>query len=68
MQQKPPQAELIQLYQAAKIGDFDQIEAEADRIEQLGTEYIYFGDRIRELAQDFNDRAILDLVKKDTII
>ncbi|MFB2921266.1 hypothetical protein [Aerosakkonema funiforme] len=31
-------------------------------LKQLENEYIYFGDRLVELAQDFSDRIVFDFV------
>ncbi|MBD2182372.1 hypothetical protein [Aerosakkonema funiforme] len=45
---------LISPYQAAKSAVL--------ALKQLENEYIYFGDRFVELAQDFRDRIIFDLV------
>ncbi|NEO25563.1 MAG: hypothetical protein F6K03_01355 [Kamptonema sp. SIO4C4] len=60
----PPAEELSTLYHAAKIGDIDAIEAEAERIQQLDPVYHSFSDRILHLAQEFAEREILALLEQ----
>ncbi|MDJ1173140.1 histidine kinase dimerization/phospho-acceptor domain-containing protein [Roseofilum capinflatum] len=60
--QVPPSHELMTLYQAAQIGDIEVIEEESWRLKRLNPGYSRFADRILELAQRFEDRAILKLI------
>ncbi len=58
----PSAAELEVLQQAARRGDIALIETEAKRLQALDPRYKVFGDRVRPLASEFDDRAILDLI------
>ncbi|NEO26927.1 MAG: response regulator, partial [Kamptonema sp. SIO4C4] len=58
----PPAAELTQLYHYARIGDIEGIEQEAGKIEQRDSRYREFSQRVLELAGQFNDQAILELI------
>jgi CheY-like chemotaxis protein len=58
----PPAAELQAIINAARIGDIDRIETEANRFRQLDVAYIPFADKIAELAGEFNDTEILRIV------
>jgi signal transduction histidine kinase/DNA-binding NarL/FixJ family response regulator len=59
----PPAAELQALYTAARIGDIRGIQQAAQHIQQLHPSYHPFAQNILTLAADFNDRAILKLIK-----
>ncbi|MBW4641299.1 MAG: response regulator [Gloeocapsa sp. UFS-A4-WI-NPMV-4B04] len=58
----PPSEELIALCQAAKAGYVLDIQQEAHRLKQLNLKYVVFADKILELAKDFDDEAIVNLV------
>jgi CheY-like chemotaxis protein len=58
----PPSEELIALYEAVQIGDFEGVEQAAIRFKQLASEYTPFATRILELAQEFDSEKILHLV------
>jgi len=58
----PRNGELVALCAALEIGDFDRVEAEAERIKQLDKKYTSFATRLLQLAQDFDDEAILKLI------
>jgi DNA-binding response OmpR family regulator len=60
----PPSEELIALYHAARIGDIEIIEQEANRIKQLNKKYFLFANHLLELAEVFEEREILNIVKK----
>ncbi|MDB9315973.1 ATP-binding protein [Spirulina sp. CS-785/01] len=60
----PPSAELATLYHAAKIGDIDAIESEAERLQALDPVYGRFCDRILQLSQEFAEREILALIER----
>ena len=59
----PPVEELGNLYKAAKCGDIVGIQEEANRIKSLDLKYADFGDKILELAANFDDETIIKLVK-----
>lgn len=58
----PPAKELTALYKAAKSGYILDIEEEANRLKQLAPEYVAFADKIIELADAFEDEAIVKWV------
>ncbi|MGP1382867.1 MAG: ATP-binding protein [Thainema sp.] len=60
----PPAAELAALYEAAQGGFMAEIQQEANRLKALAPEYEAFANRLLELAQDFEDEAILHLVEQ----
>ncbi|MBZ8179218.1 MASE1 domain-containing protein [Oscillatoria salina] len=58
-----PPKELLQIiYAAAKIGDIEQIETEAISLQRANPQYQAFVKRILELAANFEDQAIVDLI------
>lgn len=59
----PPSEELIALYQAAKAGYFLDIQQEANRFKQLDPRYINFAEQVLKLAENFEDEAIIKIVK-----
>lgn len=60
----PPAAELVALYAAAQGGFMAEIQQEANRLKALTPEYETFANRLLELAQDFEDEAILHLIEQ----
>ena len=58
----PPAQELTALYKAAKSGYILDIQEEANRLKQLAPEYAAFADKIIELADAFEDEAIVKWV------
>jgi signal transduction histidine kinase len=59
----PPGSELVVLYEAAQIGHVERITQEAIRIAALDSQYACFSDRIKGLAEQFDDIAILQLIE-----
>jgi signal transduction histidine kinase/DNA-binding NarL/FixJ family response regulator len=59
----PSATELQDLYTAARVGDIRGIEQAAQHIQQLDPSYQGFVQMILNLAADFDDRAILKIVK-----
>jgi len=59
----PPPDELETLYRLAQLGNMRSIREHADHLEALGDAYRPFARRLRQLADRFQSRAILDLVK-----
>ncbi len=60
----PPAEELIVLYEAARIGDFSEIEAQAKKIKLLDKKYEPFANKLEHWAEEFEDKAIINLLKK----
>lgn len=60
----PPPEELELLGKAARIGDIEGVEEEANRIKQLDGKYRPFADKVMQLAQEFELDQILELVKQ----
>jgi signal transduction histidine kinase len=59
----PPFEELLQLYEYAQDGDIQRIKKEALRLYNLDPKYRDFADRVIELADFFEDEAIVELVE-----
>ncbi len=59
----PTSAELNKLYEASRIGDIDMIKSEAERLSQSNPQYQPFTDRIIELADQFDDVGIIQMIK-----
>lgn len=55
----PPQEELEQLYKLTMFGDMEQVQAKADEIEQMDSQYLAFAHIIRDYAQKLEDELIL---------
>lgn len=60
----PPSDELEALYLLAQTGNMRNIRERADRLAALGAPYGPFAVRLRELADGYQPRAIVELVKK----
>ena len=60
----PPAVELMGLYEAAQGGFMAEIQQEANRLKAIAPEYEAFANRLLELAQDFEDEAILHLLEQ----
>ncbi|MEW6491617.1 MAG: response regulator, partial [Cyanobacteriota bacterium] len=58
----PPSEELLVLYQATEIGDFDQVEQEAMRLQRLNSEYAAFAAKILQFSENFNGEGIFELI------
>ncbi len=59
----PPAAELEQIYQASRIGDMDMVINEANRLEQLNSEYNPFVARLIEFTDNFDDAGIMEFIE-----
>ncbi|MBP0028463.1 histidine kinase dimerization/phospho-acceptor domain-containing protein [Roseofilum reptotaenium CS-1145] len=62
--QIPPSGELITLYNAAQIGDIEVIEQESLRLKALSPSYLKFAHCILELAEQFEDKKIVELIRQ----
>ena len=64
--QLPPLADRIAIYEYARLGDMQQIEAEANRLASESDVYRAFADRVLALAANFDDAAIMALVQPES--
>jgi hypothetical protein len=60
----PPANELEVLYALALTGDMRNIRVHADHLTSLGEPYGRFAQRLRELADAYRPRAVLELVNQ----
>jgi signal transduction histidine kinase/DNA-binding NarL/FixJ family response regulator len=60
----PPPSELAILYDLAMMGDIKGISEQAKRLEQLDEKFVPFVKQISYLAQRFQEKQILELIKK----
>lgn len=60
----PPPNELTDIYKAAQIGHNEGIKQEAIRLKQLDSKYTQFVNRLLELAEDFQDEEIMELIEE----
>jgi CheY-like chemotaxis protein len=60
----PPPSELAILYDLAMMGDIKGISEQAKRLEQLDEKFLPFVKQICYLAQGFQEKQILELIKK----
>jgi len=51
------------LEQAVRLGDFAAIEREVERLRAIDPDYAAFCDRLRDLAREFDDAAIVTLLQ-----
>lgn len=59
----PPLSELGAIQEALKIGDFDTLESEGQRLAKLTPDYAPFGQRLQGFARDFDEEAIAQLIR-----
>ena len=62
--QPPPKEELELLYELALHGSIKELRARADHIAAQGPVYSAFAERLRNLSDDFQSKAILSLVRR----
>ncbi|MEQ8539873.1 MAG: PAS domain S-box protein [Coleofasciculus sp. D1-CHI-01] len=60
----PPQKEMNVLYELAMMGDIKGISEQADKLEQLDSRWVLFAKKLRRLANGFQEKQILEFVKK----
>jgi CheY-like chemotaxis protein len=60
----PPQEELEALYEYALLGRMKPIKERLDQLDQLDGRYKSFTEKVRGLANDFNDKQIIKLIEK----
>ncbi|MEG3843259.1 ATP-binding protein [Microcoleus sp. herbarium14] len=59
----PPREELLDLYRAAQIGNFEQIKDEAQHLQDLNPKYALFARKILQLVDRYDDDAIILLIQ-----
>jgi PAS domain S-box-containing protein len=59
----PPREELLYLYEAAQIGNFEQIKYEVQRLQELNPTYALFARKIWQLVDRYDDDAIIKLIR-----
>ncbi|MGD2180093.1 response regulator [Lusitaniella coriacea] len=59
----PPADELLPLYEVAQNGDIERTKQEALRIYNLDSQYRGFATKVLELAEEFEDEEIIDLIE-----
>ena len=60
----PPREELAVLLSLARMGDMSAIMERAEHIRSLGEEFIPFAERLRALAERFEEQHILSLIRQ----
>ena len=60
----PPEDELTVLHKLAQIGNMRDIRIRADHIAALDKKYLPFANKLKRLAEDFEEKAILEMVEK----
>ncbi|MDY6806063.1 MAG: response regulator [Cyanobacteriota bacterium] len=60
---KPPSAELEALKNALSVGNFESLEAEAKRLQQLEDKYVPFATKILQLAENYQQEALGKLLR-----
>ena len=60
----PPPAEMEVLYELAMLGSMKKIRQRATYLEELDTKYIPFAQKLKDLAEGFQEQKILELVEK----
>jgi len=60
----PPREDLAVLLDLARMGDMTAIMEHAERIRSLGEEFIPFAERLRALAERFEEQQILNLIRQ----
>lgn len=60
----PPQAEIEVLYELAMLGSMKKIRERAIYLQNIDAEYLPFAHKIQELAQGFQEKAIVNLIEK----
>ncbi|MEG3987503.1 ATP-binding protein [Microcoleus sp. S28C3] len=59
----PPSTELVALFNAARIGDIEAVEQEANRLKQIHGNYLPFANKLLQFAKNFEEKEILAFVK-----
>ncbi|MEQ9672025.1 PAS domain S-box protein [Coleofasciculus sp. G2-EDA-02] len=60
----PPLKEMTILYELAMMGDIKGISEQADKLEKLDPQWVPFAKKLRRLANGFQEKQILEFVKR----
>jgi CheY-like chemotaxis protein len=60
----PPTEVLEPLMEMALLGDLSALAERTDRLEALNASYAPFAERLRELAENFEEQAVLSLLRR----
>ncbi|MEG4576101.1 ATP-binding protein [Microcoleus sp. N3A4] len=60
----PPSTELVALFSAARIGDIEVVEQEANRLKQIDGNYLTFANKLLQFSRNFEEKELLAFVKK----
>jgi hypothetical protein len=59
----PPREEIEQLYQLARLGNMQRIQAQANHLQELDVRYAPLANQLRKLAENYQSKAIVALVE-----
>jgi len=59
----PPSTELVALFNAARIGDIEVVEQEANRLKQIDGKYLLFANKLLQFSKNFEEKELLAFVK-----
>jgi hypothetical protein len=62
--QPPPPDALLPLWELALLGDLSALAEETDRLEELHASYAPFASQLRQLAERFEEQALLALLER----
>ena len=60
----PPQEEMEILYELAMLGSMKKIRARAIYLEELDQQYIPLANKLKDLTQEFQEKAIINLIEQ----
>jgi PAS domain S-box-containing protein len=60
----PPKEEIEILYELALLGNIKKIKERADYLSKLDENYLLFSNQLKDLAKNFEEKAILALIEK----
>ncbi|MEG4943696.1 ATP-binding protein [Microcoleus sp. F4-D5] len=59
----PPSTELLALFNAARIGDIEIVEQEANRLKHTDGNYLPFANKVLQFAKNFEEKELLAFMK-----
>jgi predicted ATPase/signal transduction histidine kinase/DNA-binding response OmpR family regulator/tRNA A-37 threonylcarbamoyl transferase component Bud32 len=60
----PPPEEIEILFELAMMGDLGEIQKQAEKLEKMDVKYVTFARKLIQLAKDFDEQKILELVEQ----
>jgi hypothetical protein len=60
----PPTEEIALLFDLAMMGDLGGIQKQAEKLGEMDVKYLPFANHLNQLAKEFEEAKILDLVQK----